>query len=153
MPEQQQKIANLVTQSQRYLQNGSWTSCSRRGHFFELPVQFYLVYSHPRIGEKTYRLEFSEKLGDLPLSMLISDVMRCVIWYPFYNLKNLKNTHGGVLLLVLQTFGLQLTKSNTPPWVSFTLIKLCRWYQIAQNITDVSTESCKCSEKHLSKVK
>ena len=27
-------------------------------------------------------------------------VMRCAIWYHLYNFKNLKNTHGGVLLLV-----------------------------------------------------
>ena len=27
-------------------------------------------------------------------------VMRCAIWYHLYNLKNLKNTHGGVLILV-----------------------------------------------------
>ena len=27
-------------------------------------------------------------------------VMRCAIWYHFYNLKNMKNTHGGVLILV-----------------------------------------------------
>ena len=27
------------------------------------------------------------------------------------------------------------TKNNTPPWVFFTLFKLCKWYQIAQNIT------------------
>ena len=27
-------------------------------------------------------------------------VMRCAIWYHLYNLKNVKNTHGGVLLLV-----------------------------------------------------
>ena len=26
--------------------------------------------------------------------------MLCVIWYHLYNLKNIKNTHGGVLLLV-----------------------------------------------------
>ena len=33
-------------------------------------------------------------------------VMRCTIWYHFYNLKNVKNTHGGVLLLVkLQAYG------------------------------------------------
>ena len=29
-----------------------------------------------------------------------SFVMRCAIWYHLYNLKNVKNTHGGVLLLV-----------------------------------------------------
>ena len=27
-------------------------------------------------------------------------MMFCVIWYHLYNLKNVKNTHGGVLLLV-----------------------------------------------------
>ena len=26
--------------------------------------------------------------------------MRCAIWYYLYNLKNVKNTHGGVLTLV-----------------------------------------------------
>ena len=26
--------------------------------------------------------------------------MRCMIWYHLYNLKNVKNTHRGVLLLV-----------------------------------------------------
>ena len=31
--------------------------------------------------------------------------MFCTIWYYLYNLKSVKNTHGGVLLLVkLQTF-------------------------------------------------
>ena len=30
-------------------------------------------------------------------------VMRCTIWYNLYNLKNVKNTHGGVLLLVKLT--------------------------------------------------
>ena len=33
------------------------------------------------------------------------------IWYHIYNLENVKNTNGGVLLLVkLQAFGLQLYK-------------------------------------------
>ena len=26
-------------------------------------------------------------------------VMRCAIWYHLHNLKNVKNTHGGVLIL------------------------------------------------------
>ena len=29
-----------------------------------------------------------------------SYVMRCTIWYHLHNFKNVKNTHGGVLLLV-----------------------------------------------------
>ena len=28
------------------------------------------------------------------------NVMRCAIWYYLYNLKNVKNTHGEVLILV-----------------------------------------------------
>ena len=53
--------------------------------------------------------------------------MFCAIWYHLYNLKNVKNTHEGVLLLVYYY--------NTPPWVLFTVLKLHKWYQIAQNIT------------------
>ena len=35
--------------------------------------------------------------------------LRCVIWKHLYNLKNVKKTHGGVLLLVkLQSKSLQL---------------------------------------------
>ena len=72
--------------------------------------------------------------------------MRCAIWYHLYNLKNVKNTHGVVLLLVkLQAFpriqteyeevlrislysvrirekACNFTKSNTPPWVYFTFL-------------------------------
>ena len=60
----------------------------------------------------------------------------CAIGYHLYNFKNLKNTHGGVLLLVkLQAESFIFTKSNTPPWVFFTFFKLYRWYQIAQRIT------------------
>ena len=29
-----------------------------------------------------------------------TNVMRCAIWYYLYNFKNVKNTHGGVLILV-----------------------------------------------------
>ena len=50
--------------------------------------------------------------------------MRCAIWYILYNLKNVKNTDGGMLLLVkLQA------KSNTPQWLFFTFLKLYKWYQ------------------------
>ena len=60
--------------------------------------------------------------------LFIQNVMRCVIWYHLYNLKNVKITHGGVLILIkLQAF----TKINTPPWVVFTFCKLYKWYQIA----------------------
>ena len=41
--------------------------------------------------------------------------MLCAVCYHLYNLKNVKNTHEGVLLSVkLQAY---FTKNNTPPWV------------------------------------
>ena len=67
-------------------------------------------------------------------------VMRRAIWYHLYNLKNVKSTHGGVLLLVkLQASTCKFTKSNTPPWMFFTIFKLCKWYQIVQRITFIHT--------------
>ena len=61
-------------------------------------------------------------------------VVLCAIWYHLYDLKNMKNIPGGVLLLIkLQASG--FTKSSIPPWVIFTFFKLCKWYQIAQSIT------------------
>ena len=59
-------------------------------------------------------------------------VVRCAI---LCNLKNVENTHEGVLIL---------TKINTLPWVFFTFLKLYKWYQIAQRITYMSClTSCK----------
>ena len=59
--------------------------------------------------------------------------MLCTIWYHLHNLKNVKNTHGGMSLLVkLQAY---FTKNNSPLWVFFTLLKLYKWFQIAQHIT------------------
>ena len=50
-------------------------------------------------------------------------------------LKNMKNTHGGVLLLVkLQAETWNFTKSNTHPWVLFTFFKLYKWYKIPQSV-------------------
>ena len=50
-----------------------------------------------------------------------------VIWCHMYNLKNAKNTHGGVLLLVKK-------QSNTPPSVFYKFLKLHKRYKIAQII-------------------
>ena len=48
-----------------------------------------------------------------------------------------KNTHGSVLLLVkLQVFVCNFTKSNNPPWVFFTFSKFYKWHQIAQTISN-----------------
>ena len=39
--------------------------------------------------------KFIRKLSETKTSY----VVRCTIWYHLYNLKNVKNTHGGVLIL------------------------------------------------------
>ena len=77
----------------------------------------------------------NESIANSHLAYYLLDihVVRCTIWYHLYNLKNVKNTHGGVLILVK----LQAFKINTPPWVSFTFFKLYKWYQIAQQTTYV----------------
>ena len=55
-------------------------------------------------------------------------VMCCPIRYHLYNLKNVKNIHGGVSILVnLQASDYNFTKTNTPPWVFFTFLKLYKW--------------------------
>ena len=53
------------------------------------------------------RINFLKVTKETPMGTLpklnahkSSYVMRCVIWYRLYNLKNVKNSHGGVLLLV-----------------------------------------------------
>ena len=54
-----------------------------------------------------------------------SNVMHCAVWYYLCNLKNVKNTHGGVLILVkLQASACNFTNINTPPWVFSTSFKL-----------------------------
>ena len=63
-------------------------------------------------------------------------VVRCAIWYQLYNLKNGKNFHGRVLILVkLQAKACNFTEINTPAWVFFTFLKLYKWYQIGQRTT------------------
>ena len=58
--------------------------------------------------------------NQIQLTFLIWDALRNL-----HHLKNLKNNHGGVLLLVkLQATSCSFTKSNTPPWVFFTFCKV-----------------------------
>ena len=73
-------------------------------------------------------------------------VMSSAIWYHLCNLKNVKNAHGGVSLLV---------KSNTPQRAFFAFFKLYKWYQITQIITYVFSNYvvcsvvCPCSFSHM----
>ena len=62
-------------------------------------------------------------------------VMRCTIWYHLHNLRNVKNTHGRVLLSEkLQAIIFNFTKSKFLPGC-FMFFKLNKWYQIVQRIT------------------
>lgn len=79
--------------------------------------------------------------------------MLFTVWYYYHNLKNVKYSHGGVLILVnllrdvknaqgrvlllvkLQVSAWNFTKINNPPWVFFTLFfKLYQLHQIAQSL-------------------
>ena len=57
------------------------------------------------------------------------DALRDLV--PFAQFKNRENTHRRVTLLASN-----FTKSITFPWVSFRFLKLYRWCQIAQSITN-----------------
>ena len=66
----------------------------------------------------------SKKLSD----KILSNYETFSIRYYLYSLKNVKNTYGGVLLLVK-------LQAEAPPRVFFTFLKLCKWYRIVQSIT------------------
>ena len=66
----------------------------------------------------------------------ICDALRDLV--SFVQFKNVKNTHGGVLLLIACNFN----KSSTPLWLFFTFFELCNWHQIPQSIYDTSSTAC-----------
>ena len=63
-------------------------------------------------------------------------VMRCAIWYHLYNSKNMKNTHGGVLILVkLQVQIAQHTtyfkpKHTKKRWLQQSPNSQLRWFKL-----------------------
>ena len=66
-----------------------------------------------------------------PLAVDIWDGLRDLVQF-LYNFKNMKNIHGGMLLLVkLQAKAYNFTKNNTLPLVFFTFSKLHKRYQIS----------------------
>ena len=55
----------------------------------------------------------------------------------------------GVLLSVkLKAKACNFTKINTPPWVFFMFLKLYKWYQITQSITNVFTVLLRYSQPY-----
>ena len=71
-----------------------------------------------------YLIEARVNVPELMMLIVKINVVRCAIWYHWNNLKNVKDTRGGVLIL------------DTPPWMFFTFFKMCKWYQVAQRITN-----------------
>ena len=73
--------------------------------------------------------------------IIMSDeyVMRCAIWYHLYNFKNVKNAHGGMLLLVkLQA--------------SATLLKLTLLHVHFSCFLNETNGTKSCNESHITKV-
>ena len=46
----------------------------------------------------------------------LKDVVRCAIWYYLYNLKNVENTHEGVLILVKLQAEAVVRRSSVKSW-------------------------------------
>ena len=65
--------------------------------------------------------------------------MCCAIWYHLYNLKNVKNTHGGVLLLVVNFKLHSGAKSRNASQDMFLVepIKVLRSSYLKKNIYNV----------------
>ena len=62
-------------------------------------------------------------------SSLSLNVMRCAIYYHLHKLKNVKNTHGGVLLLVkLKAKACNSTKSNILPCMEAEILVLTKLF-------------------------
>ena len=74
--------------------------------------------------------------------MVFVNEILCAIWYHLFNLKNVKNTHGGVLILVM----------NTPPRVFFTFLKLCKCCICITNDLIVDPEEIKRLGKRFRKL-
>ena len=66
--------------------------------------------------------DYNMKKDDVSIDIVcITFVVRCAIWYHLYNLKNVKNTHWRVLILIkFQALACNFTKIDTPRWVFFT---------------------------------
>ena len=93
----------------------------QRGPFyinFPFYISFYLPIS------RNWKLRFSINIP--------GTLTKIIPWKK----KNVKNTHGEILLLVkLQVEACNFTKSNILPVVFFTFLKLYRLHQTAQSIT------------------
>ena len=93
-----------------------WTISSRRLCRFTWEIRIFMLRGKPCCMTPSKQISARCHSG-----VISTFVMRCAIWYHLYYLKNVKNTHGGVLISVkLQA------EANWWRWSS--LIKLrCFW--------------------------
>ena len=98
----------------------------------KLPKKRRFVYLY--FWRTTNKVLFFSNLKDT--RQAINAVMFCVIWYHLYNFKNVKKYpwRSVTFIKVAGFYPATLLKSNIPPWVFFTFLKLYKWYQIAQRI-------------------
>ena len=128
---------------------------SKQTFLWDLPIAHVLVFllltmKHLKEVKKTYwKCYFSIKSSITGVGMVNKinfpevllnkwDVLRDLV--PFAQLKNAKNTHGEVILLVkVQVSACNFTKSIVPPWVFFSrfFFKLYKCYQTAQSIRNI----------------
>ena len=65
-------------------------------------------------------------------------------WYHLYNLKNMENTQGGLLLLIkLEVSACSFTKSNTPLWKFFT------FFLMIQVVPKLKIRAAKCRNAYV----
>ena len=105
-------------------------------YFWEFPADLVTFTEEILNGKLPFLCSDSYLTGSLLVKrkqVILSEILKknCLtemlyaIWYHLYNLNNVKNTDGGVLLLVkLQASTCNFTKSITPQWVFFTIFKL-----------------------------
>ena len=102
---------------------------------------FSKIFTHPLYSTHLYYFSWGNFRPTLIIPEMWWDALR-----DLYNLKNVKNTHGGVLLWAkLQTLACSFTKSNTSLRVFFTFLKLYKQYQIGQSISDHG-DAQRCTE-------
>ena len=76
--------------------------------------------------------------------MKLKYVIRCTIWYDWYNLKNVKNTNVGASFLAK-------LHANTPPWVFSRFLNFTNGFKSSEIITIFS--QCHISRTWMAKGK
>ena len=100
---------------------------SKYVQIFKVCLVIFLVITHERVKAHYLVKSTHEFSCEMPIFWRFFRwyVMLCTISYLIHNLKNVKSTHGGVLILV-KLQGLV---------AGFTFLKFFKWYKIVQGTT------------------